>query len=272
MPEWNDRGIILSVRPYAETAAIVNILTEEHGRHAGLVRGGQSSKMRGLLQPGNLVDIYWRARLEEHLGTMTFDLVKPYASNVLDDPFRLAGLASVCAIMEAALPEREPAGGVYEATDLIVQMITNLDVIEGGFGDHWLGGYIRWEIGMLGVAGYALDLNRCGVTGATDGLVYVSPRTGVAVTAAGAGVHAPRLLALPSFLGGESEKTLEEDLLDGMELTGHFLEKKVFGLQHQPLPPARQRLIDIARKRLARDRLSADDQATEGDDFSSEVE
>ena len=137
---------------------------------------------------------------------MTFDLIKPYASNVLDDAFRLAGLSSVCAIMEAALPEREPARGVYEATDLIVQMITNLDAIEGGFGDHWLGGYIRWEIGMLGVAGYALELDRCGVTGAKDGLLYVSPRTGVAVTAAGAGIHAPRLLPLPSFLGRRERK------------------------------------------------------------------
>ncbi len=258
MPEWNDTGLILSVRPHAETAAIVNVLTADHGRHAGLVRGGQSSKMRGLLQPGNLVDVHWRARLEEHLGAMSFDIIKPYASTVLDDPFRLAGLASVCAIMEATLPEREPARGVYDATDLVVQMITDLDA-----GDHWLGGYIRWEIGMLGVAGYALGLEKCGVTGATSDLRYVSPRTGVAVTAAGAGIHAPRLLPLPSFLGGVGEKTLEEDLLDGMELTGHFLEKKVFGLQHQPLPPARERLISIAHKKLGREQVELDPLMTE---------
>ena len=258
MPEWNDTGLILSVRPHAETAAIVNVLTAEHGRHAGLVRGGQSSKMRGLLQPGNLVDVHWRARLEEHLGAMSFDIITPHASAVLDDAFRLAGLASVCAIMEAALPEREPARGVYDATDLVIQMITDHDA-----GDHWLGGYIRWEIGMLGVAGYALGLEKCGVTGATDGLRYVSPRTGVAVTAAGAGIHAPRLLPLPSFLGGDGQKTLEEDLLDGMELTGHFLEKKVFGLQHQPLPQARQRLISIAQKKLGHGQGTLDQALTE---------
>ena len=261
MPEWNDTGIILSVRPHAETAAIVNVLTAEHGRQAGLVRGGQSSKMRGLLQPGNVVTINWRARLEEHLGTMTFDLMRANAATVLDDAFRLAGLSSVCAIMEAALPEREPAGGVYEATDLIVQMITDLDA-----GEHWVGAYVRWEIGMLGVAGYALGLDKCAVTGDTEDLAYVSPRTGVAVTAAGAGIHAHRLLPLPSFLGGVSEKNLEEDLLDGMELTGHFLEKKVFGLAHQPLPPARERLIDIARKRLGRERVEQADIAKDDQD------
>jgi DNA repair protein RecO (recombination protein O) len=255
MPEWNDTGLILSVRPHAETAAIVNILTAEHGRQAGLVRGGQSRKMKGLLQPGNLVDVSWRARLEEHLGTMSFDLIKPYASNVLDDAFRLAGLSSVCSIMEATLPEREPAPGVYDATDLVVRMISDTDL-----DNHWLAGYVRWEIGMLSLAGYGLGLERCGVTGQTEGLVYVSPRTGVAVTAAGAGEHAPRLLRLPSFLGGESTKTLEEDLLDGIELTGHFLETKVFGFQHKPLPPARARLIEIARKNFEREQIKDEDQ------------
>lgn len=243
MPEWNDTALILSSRPHGEAGAIVNILTESHGRYAGLVRGGQSSKMRGVLQLGNLVDVRWRARLEEHLGTMSFDLIKPYASVVLDDAFRLAGLSSVCAIMESVLPEREPAQGVYEATEIVVQMIADMD------SEDWLGGYIRWEVGMLSAAGYALSLERCGVTGQSEGLLYVSPRTGVAVTEAGAGVHAPKLLRLPSFLGGVSKKTLEEDLVDGMELTGHFLEQKVFGFQHQALPPPRVRLLSMARQR-----------------------
>jgi DNA repair protein RecO (recombination protein O) len=261
MPEWNDTGLILSVRPHAETATIVNILTAEHGRHAGLVRGGQSAKMRGLLQPGNLVDVRWRARFEEHLGTMNFDMIKPYASNVLDDAFRLAGLSSICVIMEATLPEREPAQGIYDATDLVIQMITDPDG-----DDYWLGGYVKWEVGMLNVAGYGLGLDRCGVTGETKGLIYVSPRTGVAVTVAGAGRHAERLLPLPSFLGGESQKTLEEDLLDGMELTGHFLETKVFGLQNKPLPPARERLLEIAQKRLGRGRIEDGNDDNKDDD------
>lgn len=245
MPEWTDTAVILSARPHGETSVIANILTAEHGRQAGLIRGGQSSKMKGLLQPGNRVDVSWRARLEEHLGSMQFDLVTPYASVVLDDALRLAGLASVCAIMEACLPEREPARPVFDATDALLQMITSEEL-----GDSWIGGYVRWEMGILSIAGYALGLDKCGVTGETDNLYYVSPRTGVAVTKAGAGSHAPRLLPLPRFLGGESEKTLEEDLLDGMHLTGHFLEKQVFGLNHQPLPPARQRLTMLAQKRL----------------------
>lgn len=245
MPEWNDQAMILSVRPHAEHDAIVNVITAEHGRHAGLVRGGQSSKHRGTLQPGNMVEVMWRARLAEHLGAMQVELLKPHASVVLDDSFRLAGLASVCAIMEACLPEREPAGGVYRATEAVISMITAEDV-----GDEWLGAYIRWELGMLEIAGYALGLDHCGVTGDREGLEFVSPRTGVAVTRAGAGIHADRLLHLPGFLGGIGEKTLEEDLLDGMQLTGHFLERRVFGAHHQPMPPARLRLLALAQKRF----------------------
>ena len=245
MPDWSDQALILSVRPHAEHDAVVTVLTAGHGRHAGLVRGGQSSKHRGVLQPGNKVDVFWRARLAEHLGAMQIDMITPHASVVLDDRFRLAGLASVCAVMEACLPEREPAEPVFNATEAIIGMITSEDL-----GDQWLGGYVRWEIGMLSIAGYALDLERCGVTGDRAGLEYVSPRTGVAVTRAGAGIHADRLLHLPGFLGGCGEKTLEEDLLAGMQLTGHFLERRVFGVHHQPLPPARQRLMALAQRRL----------------------
>ena len=248
MPEWSDTALILSARPHGENAAVVSVLTEERGRQAGLVRGGQSRSMRGVLQPGNMVSITWRARLEEHLGSMTAEMITAHAALIMDDQLRLAGLASVCAIVEGALPEREPCPGVHAATSALISMISE--------DDHalWLAGLVRWEVAMLEIAGYALDLSRCGVTGERQGLVYVSPRTGVAVTRAGAGIHAPRLLPLPSFLGGEDdrneEKTVEHDLLDGMELTRHFLERKVFGLHHQPLPQPRQRLDMLARQRF----------------------
>lgn len=249
MPEWSDTALILSARPHGESAAVISVLTRERGRQAGLVRGGQSRSMRGVLQPGNLVSVTWRARLEEHLGGMVTELMTAHASLIMDDSLRLAGLASVCAITEGCLPEREPCPGVHEATAALIDMISS-------DGEHlpWLAGLVRWEIAMLEIAGYALDLSKCGVTGERAELCYVSPRTGVAVTRAGAGVHAPRLLVLPEFLGGEDaageEKTVEQDLLDGMELTRHFLEKKVFGLHHQPLPQPRQRLDTLVRQKL----------------------
>ena len=253
MPEWSDTALILSARPHGESAAVVSVLSRERGRQAGLVRGGQSRSMRGVLQPGNMVSITWRARLEEHLGAMTAELVTANAALIMDDTLRLAGLTSICAIVEGCLPEREPCAGVHEATATLISMISEDEP------EIWLAGLVRWEIAMLEIAGYALDLSRCGVTGERQGLVYVSPRAGVAVTRAGAGIHAPRLLPLPGFLGGDLsggnddagvEKTVEQELLDGMELTRHFLQRKVFGLHHQPLPQPRQRLDILARQRF----------------------
>ncbi len=254
MPEWSDTAIILSIRPHGEQAALVNVLTKQHGRQAGLVRGGQSRSMRGVLQIGNAVVVTWRARLETHLGTMVTEMATPHASAVLDNPLRLAGLASTCAIIEGCVPEREPCEPVFDATDALISMMTDGDLEEA-----WLAAYIRWEVAMLGIAGYALDLGRCAVTGERENLAYVSPRTGVAVTRAGAGIHVERLLRLPCFLGGiepddennpDNEKTVEQDLLDGMELTRHFLERRVFGLHHQPLPPSRERLAVLMRRKF----------------------
>ena len=156
MPEWNDQAMILSVRPHAEHDAIVNVITAEFvGRHLPVWSAAVNPV--NVIEHCNLwlmVEVMWRARLAEHLGAMQVELLKPHASVVLvDDSFRLAGLASVCAIMEACLPEREPAGGVYEATEADISMITAEDV-----GDEWLGAYIRWELGMLEIAGYTLGL------------------------------------------------------------------------------------------------------------------
>jgi DNA repair protein RecO (recombination protein O) len=250
MPEWDDTALILSVRPHGESSSIVNLLTRHHGRHAGLVRGGQSRSNRGTLQPGNLVEATWRARLAEHLGSITLEIARANASTVLDQPLCLAGLASACAILEGCLPEREPHQGVFDATTALIDLITGEEDAE-----IWLAAYIRWEIAMLDVAGYALDLSRCSVTGEREGLAYVSPRTGVAVTEHAAGLHKPRLLLLPRFLGGmpadREDRSLEDDLLDGLRLTRHFLERKVFGLHHLPLPAARERLSDLVQHRFA---------------------
>lgn len=241
MPEWQDEAIVLAVRPHGETAAIVTLLTCHHGRHAGLVRGGQSRQHKAVLQPGNLVIANWRARLEDQLGSLTIELETAMASRVLDDPKRLAGLAACCAVIEGCLPEREPAEAVYLASCALIRLIADPDA-----GLSWLAGYIRWELEMLEIAGFRLSLSRCAISGEMENLAWVSPRSGAAVTDAAAGAYSPRLLALPGFLGGVA-RSPEQDLVDGLRLTGYFLDRQVFGQHHQPLPAARQRLGDLVR-------------------------
>jgi len=242
MPEWQAEAIIISVRPHGEGNAVVSLLTADYGRHAGLVRGGASKKMRGTVQPGNRVQASWRARLSEQLGQMQLELTQAVAARFLDSPMRLAGVASVCALLEGALPEREPNERLYAGTDALLSVISMDDDDEG-----WLEGYVRWELGLLHVAGYQLDLDRCAASGETTNLAYVSPKSGGAVSRHHAGQFANRLLALPRFLGGVACPS--HDWVAGLDLTGHFLAKRVFAAHNADIPAARRRLADIVETR-----------------------
>jgi DNA repair protein RecO (recombination protein O) len=237
--QWHDTGFVLAVRRHGESAAIVELLTRERGKHAGLVRGGQSPKARAMLQPGNEVAAVWRGRLDEHLGTIGCELVRAYAARFLDDPSRLAGLTSAAALAGAALPEREPHADVFVSFARLIEALDS--------GIDWPVQYVRWERDLLGALGFGLDLSRCTVTGSTADLAYVSPRTGRAVSRTAGLPHHDKLLRLPEFLWRDSPAD-EVQLVLGLTLTGHFLARHVFAPQGHTLPPARMRLAERMRQ------------------------
>jgi DNA repair protein RecO (recombination protein O) len=233
--DWRDEGILLSMRPHGETSAIIEVLTAAHGRHAGVVRGGASRKLAATLQPGTGLTLEWRARLEDHIGTFAVEPVQSRA-HLLADRVALAGLLSACALLRTALPEREPHPALWSDTRRLFD----------AFGtDGWPAAYLRWELRLLEDLGFGLDLSACAVTGATEGLVYVSPKTGRAVSARGAGEWADRLLPLPPGLAGPGPLN-GEALLQGLRLAGFFLDRGLRPvLQDRPLPEARARLVDL---------------------------
>ena len=234
--DWSDHGIVLSARKHGESAAIVTLLTGLHGRHAGLVRGGAGRRARGVYQPGNRVDATWRARLAEHLGTYSCELSRAHAADHLHHPLRLLALAAACAILDAGLPEREPHPVLFERLDAL---------LEGLGADGWAADYVRWEVLLLSELGFGLDLSACAATGATDDLIYVSPRTGRAVSQAAGAPYRDRLLALPSFLAGQiGAPPGASDIYDGLKLTGHFLDAHVFAPDDRALPAVRTRLVE----------------------------
>jgi DNA repair protein RecO (recombination protein O) len=233
--EWDAPAIVLDARPYGEGDAIATVMTAEHGAHRGLARGGGARGRTAIWQPGNLVQARWVARLADQLGSLSAELVHPGAALAMDDPLGLAMLSSACAVAEGALPEREPHPPVFEG---LLHLIAYLPQ-----GPATLTDLIRWEAVLLADLGYGLDLTSCAVTGETAGLAFVSPKTGRAVTAAGAGIWTSRLFRLPAFLTGDDEAAMA-DWHDGLRLTGHFLERDAFGHHNRPLPAARQMLYD----------------------------
>lgn len=247
--EWTDSGFILLARRHGESAAIVEVLTREHGRHAGLVRGGQSPRRRALLQPGNAVAVTWRARLPEHLGTIECELERAHAAHFLDDPERLAALAAASALVAACLPEREPHGDVYRS---FAGLVDALDLEAA-----WAVRYVAWECDLLAALGFGLDLSCCAVTGATDDLAYVSPRTGRAVSREAAEPYRDKLLPLPDFLTRASPAE-PAGIAAGLALTGHFLHRHVMQPQGRNLPEARERLAERMRRAGAADTIAAE--------------
>jgi len=229
--KWEDEAIVLAARPHGETAAIVQLLTRGHGRHAGLVRGGQSARLRGIYQSGNRVTATWSGRLPEHLGSLECELDCSYMARVLDDSDRLAALSAATAVCEGAMPEREPHPACYEG------LIALLEALES---DHWAEVYVRWELAFLAELGFGLDLSRCAAGGENDQLAYVSPRSGRAVSLSAGEPYREKLLALPGFLVGRSEGGAEE-VAQGLAMTGFFLERHLFHPHDKPLPAARQR-------------------------------
>lgn len=232
MIDWEAPAIVLAARPFGEADALATILTRDHGATRGLTRGGQSRRQTPIWQPGNLVTTRYAARLPDQLGTLTAELVHPGAALALDDPLALAILAAACAVAEGALPEREPHPRIFDG---LVHLIAH--VAEPGA----IPTLVRWELTLLSELGYGLDLTSCAVTGRTDTLTHVSPRTGRAVSAEAATPWLPRLLPLPAFLSTGDPAT-PPDCAAGLRLTAHFLARDAFGHHHRPVPPARDRL------------------------------
>ena len=235
--EWTAEGLLVQIRPHGESAAIVTALTAAQGLHAGVVRGGSGRRMAPILQPGALVHLHWRARLHDHLGIFTVEPLRAHAAALLADPDRLAALASACAMTAFALPEREPQPRLYPATLALFERLAS--------GAPWYGAYLSWERLLLDETGFGLDLGRCAVSGATEGLAFVSPRSGRAVTAAAAGALAPRLLPLPRLLADPAADPADPraEMAQGLRTTGHFLDRVLApALGDRPLPEARARL------------------------------
>jgi DNA repair protein RecO (recombination protein O) len=237
--EWADEGVILNTRAYGETSAVAEIFTLNHGRHFGLVRGARSKRLAPTMQTANLVAVNWRARLADQLGVMQTELLEPHAARAIDDPFALSGAASVCGLARL-LPERAPCPSLYRALKVFLSRLDEPPI--------WPALVAPWELMLLSELGFGLDLESCAATGARDDLIYVSPRSGQAVSAKAGAPYKDKLFRLPAYLRGRDAAVLHapptvRDLLDALALTGFFLDKRLLAPNGAGLPEARRRLL-----------------------------
>ena len=232
----------MNFRAFGERDAVVSVISAEHGRYAGLVRGGQSQKHKGQWQPGHLVNASWRARLSEHLGCFTGEAIKNNSANLLHSPLGLSTLLSACTLIDVTTPERMTMPSLF-------QSMGDLLPLDEGADD--LARYVRFENEILCALGYGLDFSCCALTGTRDDLAYVSPKTGRAVNRHAAQPWAGKLLPLPSFMHTALIPSWDE-VAQGLTLTGYFIERHVF--HHIPsyalnlLRSRRERVLDLVDK------------------------
>ena len=236
--EWRDHGILLGTTPFGETAVIVDALTQKNGRVRAVLRGGQSRNFRPILQIGNILDITWRARLSEHMGSVQVDLIKSYPE-ILDSRLTLAGVTTLSSMLTTFVEDREPQSQMYAGTEKLHDLLMHPDI--------WCVGYLYWELALLEALGFGLNISKCVVTGDTENLLYLSPKSGCAVSERAAGQWADRLLPMPRILMEKDKKT--SDVFDGLQVLSYFWANKVIpALGVKTMPAARQRFMDLMQR------------------------
>ncbi|MEL6818286.1 MAG: DNA repair protein RecO [Pseudomonadota bacterium] len=240
--EWSGEGFIIGTRKHGETSLIVELMTRERGRHLGLVRGGRSRKQQPVLQPGNRVEVNWRARLDEHLGTYTAELLESHAARLMETAHGLNGIQLIGGHLRL-LPERDPHPALFDALTVLLEHI-NTPMLSGPL-------MVRFELQLLEELGFGLNLRECAGSGRTDELVYVSPKSGQAVNRETGAPWADKMLALPSFLTAREGRQCDaQDLGDAFKLTGYFLQRDVWGARGVEVPATRDVFIRGVAKAL----------------------
>jgi len=235
--EWRDQALVLGGRRFGESGLILDVLTATKGRRSGLIYGGASRKKRPQFEPGNTVELSWSGRLEEQLGRFVVaEVVTGRAGRYLDRPEALSAITTIAALLRGAIDEGDTAASaLFEPTTLLLDALDSWPV--------WPALYARWELGLLSTLGFGLDLDACALSGANDGLTHVSPKTGRAVRGSEAENYVDRLFPLPAFLLNARALAMAEDIENALQLTGYFLEQRLFSAVHKPLPPAREQLV-----------------------------
>ena len=240
--EWTSAAIVLGAKKHGEGHAVLDVLTKAQGFAKGYVRGGSGRRQRPTLEPGNLVEVTWRGRLDEHLGTFRVELEKSQAAELFRKPSRLAALNATTSLLSSILPEREPCPDIYAEMLTFLALLGDDDASDLANDLKWGAELVRLECMLLTVLGFGLDLEKCAATGEVENLTHVSPKTGRAVSLQAAQPYKDKLLALPGFLLGKSEPT-KEDILAGLRLTGYFFKTHMVHVKNAPFEEPRQRLL-----------------------------
>ena len=235
---WESNGLILNFSKFNEKSYILEIFTEDHGKHKGIIRGLHSKNKRSIIEPGNEVFATWSGRLETHLGNYNVEPIKLWSSHILQFKDKLSAISSICSLISLTMAERQPNPLIYFSSKKLIEIVASTK-------DDWIREYVFWEMQLLSEIGYGLDLERCAVTSKSSDLVYVSPSSGRAVTNEGAGDFKNKLLPLPKFMTDFKANYDNDDIYNALNLTEFFFKKRFFLPNNLNFPQSRNRLKEL---------------------------
>ena len=235
---WESNGLILNFSKFNEKSYILEIFTEDHGKHKGIIRGLHSKNKRSIIEPGNEVFATWSGRLETHLGNYNVEPIKLWSSHVLQFKDKLSAISSICSLISLTMAERQPNPIIYFSSKKLIEIVASKR-------EDWIREYVFWEMQLLSEIGYGLDLERCAVTSKSSDLVYVSPSSGRAVTNEGAGDFRNKLLPLPKFMTDFKANYDNDDIYNALNLTEFFFKKRFFLPNNLNFPQSRNRLKEL---------------------------
>lgn len=238
--EWTSEAIILSAKPYGESDALVEAFSEEKGLARGFIKGGLGRRQRSLIQQGNRVALTWRARDENNLGRFNLELIHSPLGGIIGDGARLLALQSVLVVCQSVLQEQVKETEIYQAFTATLSLVEN----QSSSLPLWGAALARLELMLLNKSGFGLDLTVCAATGVSDDLIYVSPKSGRAVSAAAGKPYHNKLLKLPSFMRLPGLGNVSQiEALAALETTGFFLSKEIWAVRSRHMPEARSRFL-----------------------------
>jgi DNA repair protein RecO (recombination protein O) len=234
-------AIVCALRSHGEHGAVVRLMTAEYGLQAAYVRGARGRRMRPVLIAGNVVHARFAARTDVQLPQATVELVHSRGP-LLSEPLPAVAIEWATALTATALPEGQPYPRLHAALEGLLDAIEAAPSASG-----WGAAVVRYELLLLAELGFGLDLDSCAVSGSTNDLVAVSPKSGRAVSAAEPEPYAGKLLPLPPFVR-EGGAASWPEIAQGLDLTGHFLMRDLLTDRSRAVADARGRLVERLRR------------------------
>ena len=224
---WDDSGYLVSKNKYSENSIIAEVFTENHGKISGIIFGGTSKKIKNYLQIGNKIYVNYNSKSVTRIGYFKIEILKALTPLYFDQNQKLSCITSAMHLIKLLTAEAQSNKEIFKLIDKFFEILTS---------DNWIQKYIFWELELLKLLGYDLELKTMAEKEIVDSEVnyYVKSST--------------EKKSIPNFLIDENDMDVNlNNLLKGLKLVSDYLEKSILKPNNLNLPTSRTHFINLLK-------------------------